>query len=642
MIKLDVFGNINKSGIVTVENDKWLIDILTDDCKGMSEDKHPELLQVGGPLGVFITGTHLETPISDYLEEMKQPSILFMNKDFCPVDYSRFLVNYVIKEMGVTSEKILLLEQYLEAITSGRTDVYTYTLFQKTIEDTFEGRVEEKLRQALHFLYTRYKNVFNAHYHDKKCEVGICHRLYEAQCVNACPAEINIPGYVALMAEGRDEEAYRMMRKDNPLSLICGKICARPCESKCRRGEIEHTVGVRALKHYAANTVIGQGHFTENQLIYNGKSVAIVGAGPAGLSAAYYLAKSGYQVVMYEKYPVVGGMLAVGVPAYRLSQQSIDQEVKLIKQLGVSIHTDTEIGKDILFSELLEGYDSILLATGCHMANGFSMELHNVEAAIDFLRGIKLDQKTSVGKHVVVIGGGDVAMDAARSARRLGAEEVTLVSLETYLQMPANEEEKEEAIAEGIVFINGYGTKEILQSEGKAYGINLKKCHSLYDLENQFSTVYDEKDTQSITCDHIILAIGQRSDIKYLESFVDVDQGNRVIYGNTYNTSLEGVYVAGDISGPGSAIKAIAEGKKAATFIDSYLDGNGLYIEGDIEVPNLQSHYSIWDTAGEIEETQLFHQGCEHAFDEYKSVLTKEQVQLEASRCMRCDRNSQQ
>jgi NADH-quinone oxidoreductase subunit F len=382
--------------------------------------------------------------------------------------------------------------------------------------------------------------------------------------------------------------------------------------------------------------------FAEGKLPKNGKKIGIIGAGPAGLSAAYYLAKTGYEVDIYEKYPVVGGMLAVGVPSYRLAQASIDREVKLIENLGVSIYTNTEVGKDITFEEFKEKYDSMVLATGCHLPNIFSAHISNLESAIDFLREVKIYHRKKVGKTVVVIGGGDVAMDAARTALRLGAEKVDLVSLESYLQMPANNEEKEEAQKEGVKFHNGFGTKHIHENENIAQGITLKKCIELYDLNNIFNPIYDEDDTLDLKCDHIILAIGQRSDTSYLESAVQVDERGRIQFGKKQDTSLEGVYVAGDIGGPGSAIKAIAEGKKAAEEIDRFLGGNGLFIGDKIEVPAFQSHYSIWDTERNTEKVHLFTEGCHSAFEENKTVLTEDKARSEALRCMRCDRNSKQ
>lgn len=642
MVKVNLIGNIHKIGDANIEASKSLKDILVEYGGGMTDDLNPELVQVGGPLGLFVSGDLLAEPLEELWDGSGMASILFLNRRFCPVDYSKFLLGYVRKELGIQNEELKTLEKCVEALSSGHVTKYTMIELTEETEEPSSDEVVSKVKWNIQYLLGRYKEVFEAHYEQGKCEAGICYRLYDAQCVNACPANINIPGYVALMYQGQDEEAYRLMRRNNPLSLICGKICARPCEDRCRRGEIEKTVGVRALKHYAASTSLDKAAFTEAKLPFNGKSVGVIGAGPAGLSAAYYLALTGYGVKIYEKHPVPGGMLAVGVPSYRLSQTSIDKEVALIEKLGVEIHLNAEVGQDISFDDLMFRHDSLLLASGCHVANTFSDHLTNLESAIDFLRQVKLEGRQSVGKEVIVIGGGDVAMDAARTSVRLGADKVTVVSLETYLQMPANDEEKEEALAEGIHFHNGYGTKEIHESKSEASGITFKKVIDLYDLNNRFSPKYDDNQFFYLDADHIILAIGQKSDLTYLPSSVETDDRNRILYNKHQSTSRDGIFLAGDIGGPGSAIKAIAEGKKAADEIDRYLGGWGLFLDEPISVPNYQNHYAIWDTDIQSEPVKLYSESCQSPFEENKTALTAEMAQCEAMRCMRCDRNSQQ
>jgi NADH-quinone oxidoreductase subunit F len=642
LIDIELFGNINKKVSVRIDENKKIIDILKQDAMGMVGERKLEIVQIGGPLGQLMAGEQLNNKLVDYLDSMDIPTVMFLNDKFCPVDFTKFLLKYIKKEIGISSQELETLGNLIEEISSGNTRKYTYEEILSEVKEVSLDELVTKVKKNIEYLMDRYEDVFLEHFESRKCSVGICNRLFSAQCVNACPAEINIPGYIALMYHGKDEEAYRLMRQNNPLSLICGKICARPCEARCRRGEIEQTVGVRALKHYAATMALNNDEFDEERLSENGKKIGIIGAGPAGLSVAYYLAKTGYKVDVYEKYPVVGGMLAVGVPSYRLSQQSIDREVRLIENLGVSIHRNTEVGKDITFAEIKENHDGVVLATGCHLPNLFSTHIRNLESAIDFLREVKLDHRKDVGDKVIVVGGGDVAMDAARTALRLGAEKVHVVSLESYLQMPANDEEKEESIKEGIKFHSGFATKHIHEEKSNAYSITFKKCVTLYDLNNRFNPIYDEDDTLDIQCDHIILAIGQRSDINYLESAVQVDERGRIQLGKRQDTSLKGVYVAGDIGGPGSAIKAIAEGRKAAEEIDRYLGGKGLFIGEEIEVPVFQSHYSIWDTKSNTEKIDLFTEGGGDGFEENRRVLTKAKARSEALRCMRCDRNSKQ
>ncbi|ONI39285.1 hypothetical protein AN639_06300 [Candidatus Epulonipiscium fishelsonii] len=639
MIKINILGNTNYQGEFKVNENESIISILNKYAKGMTFDKNICIAQVGGPLGEIIWGDNLNTPLKNYRLDLK--TIMVLNENFCPVDFSKFIIAYVKREMGIKNEELEKISSVIEELSSGNIDEYTSLKLENELSKSSDNEIVIKLRRCINTLYNKFRPVFEDHIENKKCKAGICYRLFPAQCINACPAEINIPGYVALMHNSQYEQAYRLMREKNPLSFICGKVCARPCETKCRRGEIEQMVGVRALKHFVATKSL-ENHFKENTYPANNKKIAIVGSGPCGLSAAYFLAKAGYSVEIFEKYPVVGGMLAVGIPSCRLSQASIDKEVKLIGNLGVKISTNTEIGKDIQFNKLQKKFDAILLATGTHVANTFSEDISNLEAAIDFLREVKLNDRKNVGKNVIVIGGGDVAMDAARTALRLGAQSVHVVSLELYLQMPANDEEKEDAIKEGIVLHNGFGVKHIENTSNMAESIVFRKCLSLYDLNNNFSPIFDDEETMTLSCDHIILAIGQKSDISYVGNAVDVDKKGRIKFNKSFQTSVNNIFVAGDMCSSGSAIKAIAQGREVAISIDKHLCNTGLFKEEQIVIPEPQIEYGVWDTVAQSESVKLYSKNTMHPFKENKSILNENQAKKEAFRCMRCDRNSRQ
>ncbi len=388
-MKVQILGDVNFRGTVDVPNDKSILALLQEDAQGMADDKKLQLVQIGGPLGSLVWGKDLTQSVDNYA--MVSPTVLFLNEKFCPVDFGKFMANYIKRELLIKNQDVQILADLLEELSSGKVREYTLLEFSREIQKPAQVGYVECLRENLRYLYTRFAPVFQEHFELKKCSATICHRLYSAQCINACPAGINIPGYIALMYAQKDELAYRLMRQKNPLSFICGKVCARPCESRCRRGDIEHTVGVRALKHYAASKTL-HGDFKEDCLPPNGKTVAIVGSGPSGLSAAYYLAKAGYQVTVYEKNAMAGGMLAVGIPAYRLSQDSIDLEVMAIEKLGVTLKYNTEIGVDISFDDLCAQHNSVLLATGCQIANTFSDHLKNLQSALSFLRDVKVHQ----------------------------------------------------------------------------------------------------------------------------------------------------------------------------------------------------------------------------------------------------------
>jgi len=281
----------------------------------------------------------------------------------------------------------------------------------------------------------------------------------------------------------------------------------------------------------------------------NGKKIAIVGSGPSGLTAAYYLAKTGYEVVIYEASKVVGGMLAMGIPEYRLPQETIDKEVKLIKDLGVKIITNTRVGVDITLKELRVKFDSLLLATGCHIGNKFGPDVKEIETAIDLLREVKVQGRREIGENVLVIGGGDVAMDAARTSIRLGAKNVIAASLETFETMPASDEEKYGAEEEGVQFISGYGTKDIHVENGKLKKITLKRCLSILDDEGRFSPVYDDEDLQTFEIDSLILAIGQRPDNSYLDEDIELNERGWIkVNQYTFETNVEGLFAAGEMA----------------------------------------------------------------------------------------------
>ncbi|PAB60389.1 FAD-dependent oxidoreductase [Anaeromicrobium sediminis] len=637
---INILGDVNKKGKFQIPTHKIIKDILKEYSGGMKNSRKVKLVQVGGPLGVCIKGKELNKKLSDYEEYMTGNMITFFSDLLCPVDYLRFLTRFMIRELRIDNEHIRKLNELLENIAQGKGTKFDFEELINEVNKEGKTNAEDLLHKIFIYITSEFKSEFMEHIIDRKCKNGICRGLMVAQCMNACPAEVYIPGYIELMKDDKVEEAYNLMRKNNPLSFVCGKVCARPCEDRCRRGEIESTVGVRALKTYACDMTLKIGEYKEDKLDSKGKKVAIIGSGPAGLTAAYYLAKTGYEVVIYEAAKVVGGMLAMGIPEYRLPQEIIDKEIKLIKGLGVKIKTNTRVGVDITLKRLRVIFDSVLLATGCHIGNKFGPEAPEIETAVDLLREVKVQGRREIGENVLVIGGGDVAMDAARTSIRLGAKKVMVASLETFDTMPASDEEKYGSVEEGVQFISGYGTKDIHVENGKLRGITLKRCLSIFDDEGRFSPVYDEDDVKTFEIDSLILAIGQRPDNSYLDEDIELNERGYIkVNPYTFETNVEGVFAAGDMYTPGIAIKAIAEGKKAAVSIDKYLGGKGLYLGEEIEIPEKPLNCTIWD----IEKTNEKHINPlerKGNFNVVSRVYTEDEAKQEASRCMRCDRNS--
>ncbi len=636
---IDVMGSVNTRGRFEIPSEKTIKEILTEYAEGIKDSRKLKLVQVGGPLGRCLRGREINNPLSLYREEMTGDMILFLDELMCPVDYLRFLTRFLIRELRLDNSFTRNLNKLMEDIVNGEGDSTTLEEIRRELgERKAENLAEERTREIFHYFLENFAQEIEEHISHRRCRNGICRGLMVAQCINACPGEVYVPGYVELMKKGRYADAYALMRQNNPLSFICGKVCARPCEDRCRRGEIEETVGVRALKRYAAEMALVEREYTEKKLEAKEGRVGIVGAGPAGLTAAYYLAKSGYGVTIYEAEKRVGGMLAMGIPEYRLPQESIDREVELIKNLGVEIITGVRIGEDIQLNQLRKDYDAVLLATGCHVGNvGPGVEAQGVETAVKVLKEIKLEGRRDIGRRVIVIGGGDVAMDAARSALRLGAADVKIISLEGYHQMPASSEEKVGALQEGVEFISGYGIHRVKTEEDKVTGVEVKRCLSVADDDYRFSPEYDEEDLMELEADSLIYAIGQVPDLTYIDC-IDT-RGMRFIEENFFETPVKKVYAVGDMCGPGTAIKAIASAKRAAQTIDRYLGGEGIYDGDYIEIPETTLDCTTWDQKASEEKTLPAVERC-RSFCEIGGSYTQEEAIAEAGRCMRCDRNS--
>lgn len=630
---IHTFGNICNKTDVNILDKTTISDILME-SGGMKENKKIKVIQIGGPLGVCITEREISRNINEFEKFLNGNMIAFLDDLFCPVDYMRFLTRFLIRELKIDNENTRKLNQIIEKITQGRGDLQTLEEIKNNL-DQGKTMAEQRMVDIFLFLMDEFRDEVLEHVMDKKCQTGICRTLITAQCMNACPAEVYIPGYIELMKNDKYEDAYNLMRKNNPLSFICGKICARPCEDRCRRKEIESTVGVRALKRFTCDMVVNNKEYREDKLDFNSKKIAVIGGGPGGLSASYYLAKTGYDVTIYEASSAVGGMLAMGIPEYRLPQKTIDDEVQLITDLGVKIIKNTRIGKDIPLKTLRESNDAVILASGCHIGNKFGPESKNIETAVKFLKEVKIDKRKTLGKDVLVIGGGDVAMDAARTALRLEAHVIT-ASLESFDQMPSKEE-KYEAREEGVDFLSQYGIKTI-QMEGKKLLVTLKKCLKL-EKNGRFDPEYDEDDIKTLEVDNLILAIGQRSDNSYLDEDIETIKGWVKVDKYSFKTTAENVYAIGDMHRPGIAIKAIADAKKAAAAVDEGLGGKGLYLGEEIVIPERPLNCQMWETE-KAPEDLVVPENLADNFELVSRVYTREEAKREAGRCMRCDRNS--
>ncbi|MBE0447193.1 MAG: FAD-dependent oxidoreductase [Actinobacteria bacterium] len=395
-------------------------------------------------------------------------------------------------------------------------------------------------------------------------------------CTSACPVNADIQSFVSLVAQGRFRESLDAVRERCTLPGSLGRICHHPCEGECRRNDVEGAVNIRAIKRFAADICTDEPHYTPVPKT-QGKRVAIVGGGPAGLTAAYDLAEDGFDVTIFEKNDACGGAIYVGVPKYRLPKNIVAWDVAAIASLGVDIKTNTTIGKDIQFDDIAKDYDAVLVAIGLSVSRNIPIPGHDAEGvllALPFLKEANFNDNATVGKRVVVIGGGNVAFDVARSARRLGAEEVNLCCLECESEIPAFSWELEEAAEEGIKINPSWGPKEIKVKDDKVTGIVFKRCTRVFDENRMFNPAYDECELLEIDADNVIMAIGQGADMTgFTGTSLEVDGRGRITWDPaTLKTNLPNVFACGEVvTGPGSAVAAVRNAHHAATAIERFL-----------------------------------------------------------------------
>lgn len=481
-----------------------------------------------------------------------------------------------------------------------------------------------------------------------------CYPTGTAPCKTACPAHIAVQGYLKKAAEGKYTEALELIKRENPFPAVCGRICNRRCEDACTRGTIDRAVAIDAVKKFIAEKDLhAETRFVPEVNICSNvqerweEKIAIIGGGPAGLSCAYYLATMGYKPTVFERNAEPGGMLRYGIPSYKLDKAVIDAEIDIMREIGVEIKTGVEVGKDITIAQLREqGYKGFYVAIGCQGGRlpGIPGEdLEGTMTAIDFLYEANCGDKKISGK-VVVVGGGNVAIDAARVARRSGASEVTMLSLETEDIMPASLEERMEAREDGVVINPGWGPKEIKNSKLKINnvgGITFKKCVSVFDEQHRFAPKFDENETITLEADLVIFAIGQTVVLKDLlkDTKVEFFRGVYPVADKlTYQTAEPDIFVGGDMfTGPKFAIDAIAAGKEAAESLHRFVQHGHMTIGRNrrdfIELNKQDILVEQYDNSSRQDPGVI---PTKTKFEEYHGTLTEEQVKKETARCLSC------
>ena len=482
-----------------------------------------------------------------------------------------------------------------------------------------------------------------------------CYDTGTAPCKTACPAHIAVQGYLKKAAQGKYREALALIKKENPFPAVCGRICNRRCEQACTRGTIDQAVAIDEVKKFIAEQDLhAKTRYippiippTTGRLFE--EKIAIIGAGPAGLSCAFYLAEKGYKPVVFEKNQKPGGMLRYGIPSFKLEKDVIDAEIDVMRQMGVEIRCGVEVGKDITLEELRkEGYKAFYIAIGCQggrLPGIPGEEAEGTMPAVELLKKVSEDEKYQISGNVVVIGGGNVAIDVARTSTRCGADSVKMYCLESREKMPASVDEIEEAEEEDIQIHCGWGPKEVLVKDGKVAGIILKKCVSVFDENGRFAPVYDEEDTREVPCEHVYFSVGQSISWGNLlkDSKVELGRGNGATADSlTYQTAEPDIFVGGDVyTGPKFAIDAIAAGKEGAVSIHRFVQPDSSltigrnrrkFVELDKENLDISEYDNGARQVPEMDKTM----DAKHSFRDAHLTFTEEQVKAETARCLGC------
>lgn len=462
-------------------------------------------------------------------------------------------------------------------------------------------------------------------------------------CTNACPVHTDVRGYLAAIARRDYNEAYRLISASNPFSSVCAWICSHPCEEACRRALVDAPIAIKDLKRFAVD-MAGSGHMGFSHAPRSGKKVAVAGAGPAGLTAAYNLAGRGHKVVVFDRLPSPGGHFLTSLPAYRLPREALSRDIQKILAAGVEFQPGVDVGRDITVDRLKKENDAVIISTGLWANRGLDLPGFDhpaVLSALSFLKAANAGEKTGMGCRVVVIGGGDVAMDAARTAVRLGALEVLVVCLESLEQMPAHIWEIEEARAEGVTILPGYGPVELLTSNNSVSGLTVQKVNAVFDGEGKFNPIYDPVSFKTVRTDTVILCIGQMPDNSFLTGNLLATAGGGLAVDKRFlTTSAEGIFACGELTfGPGSAIEAVASGYRAALAVEHYFRGEKIALDEQEALTIGPLPEEVAAKIPRLERKKMLLLPPEErsrSFLPYELGLEEKSALREADRCLKC------
>jgi NADH-quinone oxidoreductase subunit F len=654
-------GAVNNTGLVEVPIGTTLGELIYDIGGGIKNGKSFKAAQIGGPSGGCIPKQHLNVPLDyDTLVElgaiMGSGGLIVMDDDSCIVDVARFFLEFVQEEScgkcvpcRVGSKRML---EILERICRGEgkpEDLKQLTELGEGIKDASLCGLGYTSANPVRSTLRHFPHEYEQHIRDKHCEAGVCPELVRAPCQSACPAGVDVPGFVALTGEHRYAEALKLHRERNPFAAVCARVCFHTCEDKCRRATLDTAVSIRGVKRFMVDQEVA---VQTPEVCPNeknaAKKIAIIGAGPAGLSCAYFLARLGYQPKIFEKEVRPGGMLVQTIPAYRLPRETLAREIRMIEKLGVKIETGKVLGRDFTIADLKsQGYEAIFIGVGAPESTRLAVDGEDAQGvvdALDFLRTYNIRGSVPVGKKVIVVGGGNAAIDASRSALRLGAKEVTVLYRRSQNEMPAYAEEIDEALHEGVKIMPLAHPIEVKKNEqGRVCGL---KCIRMklgeFDQTGRRRPTANQEDIFDVEADQVIVAIGQTMDTSKILQGVDLKLSRKNFIDAdpvSGQTSIQGVFAGGDaVSGPSSVVMAIASGERAAVGIDRFLTGEehafwrqekDVKLDFDPEaepVPYPREPLRLLDVAKRRSN-----------FDEVERSWNESVARRQAKRCLRCD-----
>ncbi len=658
-----VVGKVKDTGLVEVPMGLSLGEIIFDICGGVLKDRKFKAVQIGGPSGGCIPSELLNLPV-DYEQLTKVGSMMgsggmvATDENTCMVDMAHYFLTFTKDEScgkcTPCREGIPRMLEILTRIKEGKAEMEDLDLLEdlaKSIKATALCGLGNTAPNPVLTTLRYFKDEYVAHIKYKKCPAGVCNDLVSSPCHHTCPIETEACSYVALIAQGKFKEALEVNRWVNPLPSVCGRVCHHPCEIRCRAGEVGEPIAIRHLKRFLTDyerTNGGQPSYKPASKKY--EKVAIIGSGPAGLMAGWELGKLGYDVTIFEAESVPGGMLSWGIPEYRLPKDTLYSEIDAIKNMGVTIKTNTPIGKDLTIKDLQDqGYKAIFIATGAPVNLNLGIKGEDLDGVIDpieFLKKYNIEKEAKIGKKVAVVGGGNTAIDAARTAWRLGAD-VTILYRRTQPEMPANAEEIEEALEEGIKIEFLTLPIEASAEKGK---LSKVKCTRMalsdFDKSGRRRPIPVEGSEFELEIDTLIPAIGQQPELSFLNGKKELNVSKwktLEVDPETMATNVEGIFAGGDVvSGPSTVLDAMRAGKIAAESMHKYLRGENLEreykpTEPKLEVPTVELTQEEMEELERPKIPSLPVKERQGNFKEVELGFSKEVAIKEAKRCLRCD-----